>query len=288
MAVLADAIRTAMQRHLDSGNVVLGQNVSEGLGDTIPTPHDNLLTLPTSDSSNAGVAVGFALAGRRPVFVVRFQPLLKFALPALEYAAKSKALWGIPCPIFIRAAALEGGIGPVCSGAVHGLGMRCPGLKVVAPMTSEEWSRCWQEFLDGDDPVLCSEQRSSWGNQPEDNMPPLTYPNGAAAVSVFAIGSARHSLLEASRKYPMNAYGIWRLKPLGPLPPLPRKVLVVDCEPAICGTAEHVAMEVHRRTGARVEVLGLEDRVAGFSPESDVLTSSADAIIEAVKRLEET
>lgn len=305
---LADTIHAAMAKHLDSGNVVLGQNVGEGLGDTIPTNLDgvrsgvavelqkpaantgvcsNLITLSTSDCSNAGVAAGFALAGRRPVFVVRFQPLLKFALPALEYAAKSKALWGVPCPIFVRAAALEGGIGPVCSGVVHGLGMRVPGLKVVAPMTAEEWRMAWNEYLVGDDPVLCSEQRSSWGEEFVDDVGQDYYVSNDPIVTVLAVGEARRSARAARKEKRFLLHPLWQLKPLV-LPALTKRVLVVDCEPTICGTAEHVAMEVHRRTGARVEALGLEDRAAGFSPDSDVRTPNAEAIIEAVKRLEAT
>jgi pyruvate/2-oxoglutarate/acetoin dehydrogenase E1 component len=316
---LADTIRSAMQCHMDAGFVCMGQNVGEGLGDTIPTwnfcrncganippisgegtcdkcelqslTHPNLITLPTSDCSNAGVACGYALAGKRPVLVVRFQGLGKVGLwPVLEYAAKSKAMWGVPCPVFVRAVATEGVIGPVCSGAQHGLAMRCPGVKVVAPMTPSEWTECWKEWQGSDDVVYCSEWRSSWHLTNDDLNDEWTVDRTAPLV--LAIGNARIPAMKACKQNRWRLWEVQRLKPLGIETMLKfeepfTKALVVDCEPTICGAAEHVAMELHRRTGVRVEVLALEDRVAGFSPESDVLTPSAEQIVQAVKRMEQ-
>lgn len=295
---LAETIHDALAKHMDGGGVVMGQNVGEGLGGTIPTDHRNLLTLPTSDCSNAGIAVGYALAGRRPVFVLRFQGLAKVGLwPVLEYAGKSKALWGVPCPVFVRAVAREGLLGPVCSGAQHGLAMRCPGVRVVAPMTPEEWSICWQQFLDGDEPMYCSEQYGSWSLQvaPDRVDHDQAYENIvllSANVTVVAVGAARLFVGKARWACTLTHFGLVGLKPLV----FPErclesvaddgKALVVDCEPQTCGAAEHVAMELHRLTGAKVRTLALDDRVAGFSPESDVLTPSVERIVEAVKELE--
>ena len=38
-----------------------------------------------------------------------------------KYASKSKEIWGIPCPIFIRSIAMEGGIGPVAGSSHHSI-----------------------------------------------------------------------------------------------------------------------------------------------------------------------
>jgi acetoin:2,6-dichlorophenolindophenol oxidoreductase subunit beta len=148
MATTADIIKQLTQEHLLKNNGLLfGQCVTAvgWVNGTVPplTIADGIVELPISDVSNGGIAVGAALAGRRPIYVIRFQGLGWYNLTTiLNYAAKSKEMWDVPCPIFVRAIAVEGHIGPVASNSHHSLCCRMPGIVVKAPMTPYEWHEC--------------------------------------------------------------------------------------------------------------------------------------------------
>ena len=52
---------------------------------------------------------------------------------------KSKEIWKIPCPVFVRGIGMEGGIGPVAGSSHHSLYYRMPGVKIASPMTPMEY-----------------------------------------------------------------------------------------------------------------------------------------------------
>src|SRR3989344_5364409 len=144
---LAQKIQEITLRHLKSENgVALGQCLTAvgWVGGTVPelTQEDGLIELPMSDVANGGVAVGLALAGRRPIYIVRYQGFQWYnSVTILNYAAKSKEMWGVPCPVFVRSVGMDGGIGPVASGSHHGIFNRMPGIPIVAPMTPGEYQK---------------------------------------------------------------------------------------------------------------------------------------------------
>ena len=80
------------------------------------TDSEGIIEIPMTDVAGPGFAVGCALVGRRPIFVVRYQGFMWYnASSIVNYAAKSMQVWGKPCPIFIRSLAMEGnGIGHNC------------------------------------------------------------------------------------------------------------------------------------------------------------------------------
>ena len=59
----------------------------------------------------------------------------KFPRPSV-YACKSKAIWKIPCPIWIRGIASEGNIGPVAGSAHISQFYKMPGIKIFSPINS--------------------------------------------------------------------------------------------------------------------------------------------------------
>src|SRR3990167_547280 len=138
---LRETIRDLTAQHLDAGNIVCGQNLSAVgfVAGTLPERND-MTEFPMSDVAQSGFAVGAALVGRRPVYVIRYQGFNWFNLPiVLNYAAKSKAIWGRPCPMLIRTIAMEGGIGPTTGSSHHALAHRMPGIKSFAPITPGGW-----------------------------------------------------------------------------------------------------------------------------------------------------
>ena len=196
---VAEIIQAITRHHLlENQGLLFGQCVTAvgWIGGTVPplTEEEGIVELSMADVSGAGIAVGAALVGRRPIYVIRYQGFMWYnASPLLNYAAKSKEMWGIPCPIFVRSLALEGGIGPVASAAHHGMVMRMPGMPVVAPMTPAEWTQAWDWFMSHDDPVYVSEHRRSLAIDYElENLL-----NSRADITLLAISAGRLNALEA-------------------------------------------------------------------------------------------
>ena len=112
------------------------------VGGTLPELYeeDGMVELTTADVANGGFVVGAGLSGIKPIYVVRYQGFQWLNSPIItNYAAKSKEIWGISCPIFIRSIAMEGGIGPVAGSSHHSLYFRMPGVKIISPMTPKEY-----------------------------------------------------------------------------------------------------------------------------------------------------
>ncbi len=296
---VAETIKEITRKHLEENNgVALGQCLSAvgWVGGTVPemTGHPNLIELSMDDTSSGYRAVGLALAGRRPIFICRYQGFMWFnASPFVNYAAKAKDLWGYKVPIFIRAIAMEGSIGPVAGSSHHGMITRMPGIPVCAPMTPGEYKYVWKYFMDHDEPLYVSEHRRSF---------PIDYEmkdiiHEKADLTIFAISAARLNAIEAVKI--LNKEGItcnllhlvW-LKPAqfdsklnfltfalsssryGGL------VLDTDFED---GYSKCIAYELMHATGKKVRVLGLEERTAGFAPHLDNIPPSAEKICKTVK-----
>jgi pyruvate/2-oxoglutarate/acetoin dehydrogenase E1 component len=301
MGTVAETIRSITRKHLTENNGLLfGQCLSAvgWVGGTVPSDipdNKGIEELPTSDVSNGGIVVGAALAGRRPIYISRYQGFMWYnAASLVNYAAKSKEMCGVPCPVFIRAIGMEGGIGPVAGGMHHSMVARMPGIKVVAPMTSQEYTAAWYDFMHNNDPVYCSEHRLSYGleNELQDYISPVD-----TNVSILAIGAGRINAwkaieaLEEDGIY-VNLLNIVHLSPfilsLNQMYTLakPHKLLIVDSDYTRCGITEHIAYTMSKPVWRhQCTTLGLEDRTAGFSPATDNKTPSVEKIIQTVKEL---
>ena len=105
-----------------------------------------------ADVAGAGIVVGAALAGERPIYVVRYQGFQCYNSPIItNYAMKSKEIWKRPCPLLIRSIAMEGGIGPVAGSSHHSIYQRMPGAKIISPMTPDEYELAYDSFMKDDD-----------------------------------------------------------------------------------------------------------------------------------------
>ncbi len=92
---VAETIKKNTRKHLENGGLFYGQCVSAvgWIGGTVPemTEEEGIIELPTSDSSNAAIVCGSALAGRRPIYAIRYQGFLAYnAASLLNFAAKSQ------------------------------------------------------------------------------------------------------------------------------------------------------------------------------------------------------
>ncbi len=295
---VAETIQDITLRHLkENKGLLFGQCVTAvgWIGGTVPplTEKEGIVELSMADVSGAGIAVGAALVGRRPIYVIRYQGFMWYnAASLLNYAAKSKEMWGVPCPIFIRSLAMEGGIGPVASAAHHGMVMRMPGIPIIAPMTPGEWTEAWDWFMAHDGPLYVSEHRRSFPVDYE--MDPAIHPR--ADITLFAISAGRLNALEAVKILQTEGitcdliHLLW-LKPfqvtdlmVGSL----KKTglgLVIDSDFEIGGASRSLAYDLMHAASVPVHAMGLEDRTAGFAPHLDNPTPPPKKIADRVKAL---
>jgi pyruvate dehydrogenase E1 component beta subunit len=292
----AETIREITRKHLKNGGVALGQCLTAvgWVGGTVPelTEEDGLIELAISDVSNGGEAVGLALAGRRPIYIVRYQGFLWYnAAMIVNYAAKSKELWNTPCPVFVRAIGMEGS-GPVTASLQHSLFTRMPGMLVCAPMTPGEYQKAWDHFMSHDEPLCLSEHRRAF---------PIDYEmadiiHEKADVTLFAISATRLNAIEAAKilekeGITCNIIHIFWLKPFI-LAELAKKAVESSRYGGIVldgdfegGVVKSIAFDIVQATGSRMGVLGLEDRTGGYAAQSDNVPPTAERICRYVREL---
>lgn len=295
---VAETIREITREHLKKNNgLALGQCLTAvgWVAGTVPemTEEEGLIEMPMADVFGGGFAVGLALRGVRPIFIVRYQGFQWFNAPIIiSYAAKAKEMWGTPCPIFIRSIAMDGGMGPVASNSHHGIYTRMPGIPVCAPMTPREYRSIWDWFMAHDDPLYVSEHRKSFKIDYE--MPDIIHEK--ADLTLFPISSTRLNALEAvqilaAERIICNIIHLLWLKPfqvdervLVPLAASKYGGLVLDGDYEN-GPAKCIAFDIMQKTDKKIGVLALEEKTVGFAPHLDNLPPSPEKIISSVKRI---
>ena len=97
------------------------------------------------------------------MYIIRYQGFNWFNAPIIvNYACKSKEIWNVPCPLFIRSIAMEGAIGPVAGSSHHSIYYRMPGIRIRSPMTPEEYISCYDDFMKSDDVYYVSEHSGAY------------------------------------------------------------------------------------------------------------------------------
>ena len=294
---LREVILETTAQHLDSGYICAGQCLRAvgNVGGTLPE-RPELTELPMSDVADGGFITGMALAGKRPIFVIRYQGFLWFNGSIIaNYAMKSKAIWGRPCPILIRGISMEGGIGPVASSSHHSLFLRMPGVKIFSPMTPNEWKVAYDEFMSGDDVVYLSEHRASWGNEHE--LP--DYQPEKPDIVLFPISITRFAATLSSTELHTEGirvaiHHISQIKPFTPSSDALNDLafakyggIVLD-DDYPDGTAKALAFDLYHLTGVQMNVMGLDNRTAGFSAATDNLPPGKDEIKAMIRSIVKT
>lgn len=293
-----DTIKEITRKHLAEGKgKCYGQCLTAvgWVGGTLPEMYekDGMVEFSMADVAGGAIATGIALAGGRPIYVVRYQGFQWYNLASVvNYAAKSKEIWNRPCPIFVRSIAMEGGVGPVAGSSHHSMAQRMPGIKVAAPMTPGEYQYVYDCFMNDDEPYYISEHRKSYDNTEE--LENIILPN--ADFTIFPISITRlemKKLTELAKQENIHLniiHQLW-IKPF--IVEDKWKIaldnskfggLVTD-DDYVEGTASSIANELSLTSGKKVWTLGLEPRTAGFHPSVDNLPPSAEQIIEKLKQI---
>lgn len=289
---LRDVIKATVRHHLtQEKGLALGQCLTAvgWVGGTLPELYedDGMVEVSMADVAGGGFAVGMALAGRRPIYVIRFQGFNWFNAPIIvNYACKSKEIWRRPCPMFIRSIAMEGAIGPVAGSSHHALYYRMPGIKILSPMTPSEYRAAYAEFMANDDVYYISEHRGSYTNDQE--LPDIL--ESAPDIVLFPISITRFASIEAAKAlaklgYKVSVSHVFRIKPFSLSPEALDNLksarfggcVLDDDYPD--GIAKALAYDLSMATGAKMYALGLDDRTAGFAKAVDNLPPDSQKIV---------
>lgn len=215
------AITTALKEEMqkDENVFILGEDVgkkggvfkaTDGLYDLFG--EERVLDTPLAESAIAGVAIGAAMYGKRPVAEMQFAD---FIMPAVNQIVSEAAKiryrsnndWD--CPITIRAPYGGGVHGALYhSQSVEALFANQPGLKIVIPSNPYDAKGLLKASIRDNDPVLFFEHKRAYrllkGEVPEDDY---VLPIGKADVkregediTVITYGLGVHFALQAAEK----------------------------------------------------------------------------------------
>ena len=290
-----ETIKDIVYHHLiENNSYCFGQCLTAvgWVGGTLPELYeeDGMVEVTTADVANGGFVVGAGLAGVRPIYVVRYQGFQWFNSPIIvNYASKSKEVWDIPCPIFIRSIAMEGGMGPVAGSSHHSIYQRMPGSKILSPMTPKEYQLSYDSFMNNDDVYYISEHRMSYDNCEElnnvilDDADIILFP---ISVTRFETEKAR-LILESKGIKASIIHQLW-IKPFifhdewkQALDNSKYGGLILD-DDYEQGVATSIAHDMIIKSSKIVNVLGLEHKTAGFHHKVDNLPPSSDIIVKKV------
>ncbi|AST92428.1 alpha-ketoacid dehydrogenase subunit beta [Sutcliffiella cohnii] len=211
------AIREEMER--DSKVFVLGEDVglkggvfkaTQGLYDQFG--EDRVIDTPLAESAIAGVAIGAAMYGMRPIAEMQFAD---FIMPAVNQIISEAARiryrsnndWS--CPLVVRAPYGGGVHGALYhSQSVEAVFANQPGLKIVMPSTPYDAKGLLKAAIRDEDPVLFFEHKRAYrlikGEVPTDDY---VLPIGKADVkregediTVITYGLCVHFALQAAER----------------------------------------------------------------------------------------
>ena len=171
-----DAIRDAMSEEMrrDKRVMLIGEEVAEyngaykvsrGMLDEFGPRR--IIDTPISESGFAGMAIGAAMLGLRPVVeFMSWSFSLVAADPILNNAPKMLFMSGgqFGCPIVFRGNDGAGGqLGSTHSWCVEGLFSNVPGIKIVIPSTPADAKALMKTAIRDDDPVFFMESERLLG-----------------------------------------------------------------------------------------------------------------------------
>jgi pyruvate dehydrogenase E1 component beta subunit len=214
----AEAVREALAQAMQADERVflMGEDIGvyggafQVTGDLVHRfGEDRVMDTPIAELGAAGVAVGAALAGCRPVFEFQFSDFATLAMEQIvNQAAKIRFMLGgkVSVPLVMRFPAGSGtGAAAQHSQSLDAWFAHVPGLKVVQPSTPHDAKGLLLSAIDDPDPVMVFEHKLLYkmkGEVPEDAY---RVPIGKAAVrregrhvTLVATAIMVHRALEAA------------------------------------------------------------------------------------------
>lgn len=165
---IQEALAIAMER--DPTVFLMGEDIGvyggafQVTGDLVHRfGEDRVMDTPISELGGAGVAVGAALAGMKPVFEFQFSDFATLAMEQIvNQAAKLRFMLGgaVSVPLVMRFPAGSGtGAAAQHSQSLEAWLAHVPGLKVVQPSTPQDVKGMLLAAIDDPDPVMVFEHK---------------------------------------------------------------------------------------------------------------------------------
>lgn len=215
----AEAIREAMDIALseDDRTILMGEDIGvyggafQVTGDLIDKyGPDRVMDTPISELGGAGVAVGAAMTGLRPIFEFQFSDFAALAMEQIvNQAAKVRYMLGgaVSIPLVMRFPAGSGtGAAAQHSQSLEAWLAHVPGLKVLQPTTPYDAKGLLLAAIDDPDPVMIFEHKLLYKMKGEVPEGRYTVPIGKAAVrregrdvTIVATSIMVHKALEAAK-----------------------------------------------------------------------------------------
>jgi 2-oxoisovalerate dehydrogenase E1 component beta subunit len=287
---LLEAVQLALREELarDPRVVVLGQDVGRkggifGVTRGLQAEFGDLRVLdtPIAEVGIAGVAIGAAMAGLRPVAEFQFADYVhpafdQIANEAATVSYRSNGRWR--CPVVFRApsgAGVHGGL--YHSQSVEAYYAHVPGLQVIVPATPADARGLLKSAVRNDHPVLFFEHKGSYRRERED------VPDGDGLVP---IGEAR--LDREGRTVSVITYGVgvrWAREAAAAVEPEGIDVEILDLRTVHPFDRDAVARSVRKTSRALIvheanRTLGLGAEIAAFL--ADELFEYLDAPVRRV------
>lgn len=242
-----DAIRLAMKEEmaLDDNVFVLGEDVglkggvfttTKGLQEQFG--EDRVLDTPLAESAIAGVAIGAAMYGMKPIAEMQYSD---FMLPAtnqiISEAAKiryrSNNDWS--CPLVVRAP-IGGGVfgGLYHSQCMESVFFGTAGLKIVAPYSAYDAKGLLKAAVRDPDPVLFFENKKCYklikGDVPDDDyVVPIGEANllrSGDDITVISYSLPLHFIMQASEELEQEDGITSHVLDLRTIQPLDRQAII--------------------------------------------------------------
>jgi len=188
-----EAIREAQAKALkdDPRVFIYGQDVgafggafkaTKGLAKDFP---GRVLDSPISEDAMAGLAIGAAIEGMRPILEMQFADFSTVAFNQIVNQAAT-LFWrtNVTCPITVRLpCGGTAGSGPFHSQTMEAIYAHYPGLIVMTPATVEDAYSMLLEAVAIDDPVIFCEHKFLYYHLKADALPTEALPVGKARIA---------------------------------------------------------------------------------------------------------
>ncbi|WP_156291229.1 alpha-ketoacid dehydrogenase subunit beta [Oceanobacillus salinisoli] len=213
-----EAVREAMSQEMRKNDDVflMGEDIGVyggGFGVTKGMVEEfgdkRIRNTPISEAAIAGVAVGSALTGMRPIIELQFSDFITIAMDQLvNQAAKIRYMYGGKgkVPLVLRTPSGSGtGAAAQHSQSLEAWVAHIPGLKVVQPSTAYDVKGLLKTAIDDDNPVIFYEHKLLYKQKGEVPEEPYSIPFGKADikrkgtdVTIVATAMMVHKALEAA------------------------------------------------------------------------------------------
>ena len=140
--------------------------VTKGLSEEFG--HERILDTPISEIGLAGVAIGAAMAGLRPIADVQYGDFLYCMMDQMANQAAKMTYMSdgtVKVPMVMRAPVGATGRGAQHAGSLEAFFTHIPGLKVVAPSTAYDAKGLLKSAVRDDNPVVVFEHKLLYGSK---------------------------------------------------------------------------------------------------------------------------